>query len=297
MIINRQNLSMAYTGFKAAFQSAFDGAPVDYPQVVTEVTSTTSAEEYAWLGSTTRFREWLGDRVIQGLKQHGYTIKNKSWENTVGVPREAFEDDQYGIYAPMMAQLGQDAREHPDELVWTLMKAGFTEECYDGQPFFDTDHPVLDASGNEASVSNMTGGTEPAWFLLDTTRMIKPMILQKRKPYNFVMMDDEKDENVFMRKEYLYGVDGRSNVGFGLWQLAHGSRAELTPENFNAAYSAMKSMKGDNGRPLNIRPKLLVVPPALRAQALEIVKAERAANGATNINQNVVDVLDTSWLA
>lgn len=297
MLINRQNLSMAYTGFKAAFQQAFDGAPVDYPRITTEVTSTTAAEEYAWLGSTTRFREWLGDRVIQGLKQHGYTIKNKTWENTVGVPREAYEDDQYGIFTPMMAQLGQDAREHPDELVWDLMKRGFTEECYDGQPFFDTDHPVLGADGEETSVSNFTSGSGPAWYLLDDTRMIKPMILQKRKPYNFVMMDDEKDDNVFFRKEYIYGVDGRSNVGFGLWQLAHASQEELTPENFNAVYAAMKEMKGDNGRPLNIRPKLLVVPPSLRAQALEVAKAEKAANGATNINRDVVDVLDVSWLA
>lgn len=297
MIVNRQNLSMAYTGFKATFQNAFDGAPVNYTQITTEVPSATSSEEYAWLGQTTRFREWIGDRVIQAIKQHGYTIKNKTWENTVGVPREAFEDDQYGIYTPLMAQLGQDSREHPDELVFALMKQGETEECYDGQPFFDTDHPVLDADGSETSVSNLTDGAETEWYLLDTSRAIRPFIYQNRKPYNFVMKDSEQDDNVFMQKEFLYGVDGRSNVGFGLWQLAHKAKVALTADNFNSVYAAMKSMKGDNGRPLNIRPNLLVVPPSLRAQALEVVKAERAANGATNINRDVVDVLDTSWLA
>ncbi|MAN51211.1 MULTISPECIES: Mu-like prophage major head subunit gpT family protein [unclassified Marinimicrobium] len=297
MIVNRQNLSMAYTGFKATFQNAFDGAPVNYTQITTEVPSATSSEEYAWLGQTTRFREWIGDRVIQAIKQHGYTIKNKTWENTVGVPREAFEDDQYGIYTPLMAQLGQDSREHPDELVFALMKQGETEECYDGQPFFDTDHPVLAADGSETSVSNLTDGAETEWYLLDTSRAIRPFIYQNRKPYNFVMKDSEQDDNVFLKKEFLYGVDGRSNVGFGLWQLAHKAKVALTADNFNSVYAAMKSMKGDNGRPLNIRPNLLVVPPSLRAQALEVVKAERAANGATNINRDVVDVLDTSWLA
>lgn len=297
MIVNRQNLRMAYTGFKATFQNAFDGAPVNYTQITTEVPSATSSEEYAWLGQTTRFREWVGDRVVQAIKQHGYTIKNKTWENTVGVPKEAFEDDQYGIYTPLMAQLGQDSREHPDELVFDLMGRAETEECYDGQPFFDTDHPVLAADGTETSVSNLTDGAETAWYLLDTTRAIRPFIYQNRKPYNFVMKDQEQDDNVFMQKEFLYGVDGRSNVGFGLWQLAHKAKVELTADNFNSVYAAMKSMKGDNGRPLNIRPNLLVVPPSLRAQALEVVKAERNAAGATNINRNVVDVLDTSWLA
>lgn len=297
MIINRANLATMFTGFKAAFQKAFDGAPIDYDQIVTEVTSTTSTEEYGWLGQTTRFREWIGDRVIQAIKQHGYTIKNKAFENTVGVPRTAIEDDQYGVYSPLMAQLGQDAKEHPAELVYALLKAGTTELCYDGQPFFDADHPVLNAAGDEVSVSNTGGGSGTPWFLLDTTRMIRPLILQKRKPYNFVRKDSETDDNVFHSNEFIYGVDARLNVGFGLWQLAYHSAQTLDATAFNTAYAAMQGMKGDNGRPLGLRPKLLVVPPSLRATALEIVKAERNAAGATNINKDVVDVLSTPWLA
>lgn len=297
MIINRQNLSLLHTGFKAAFQNAFQGAPIDYNQLVLEVTSTTAIEQYGWLGATTRFREWIGDRVIQNLGLHDYAIKNRTFENTVGVPREAIEDDQYGTYTPLMAQLGQDAAEHPSELVYGLLKAGFSTSCYDGQYFFDTDHPVLGANGQEVSVSNSQGGAGTPWFLLDTTRVMRPLILQKRKPYNFVSMDQEKDENVFNRKEYVYGVDARLNVGFGLWQLAYASQQTLDATNFGAAYAAMQGLKGDNGRPLGIRPKLLVVPPSLREAALSVVKAERNANGATNINRDVVDVLVTPWLA
>jgi len=297
MIINQQNLTTLFTGFKSTFQNAFEGAQVDFDQIVTEVPSSTSQEEYGWLGSTTRFREWVGDRVVQGIKQHGYTIKNKTFENTVGVPREAIEDDQFGVYSPMVAQLGQDAREHPAELVYGLLKQGFTELAFDGQPFFDTDHPVLDAAGNETSVSNTQGGSGTAWFLMDTTRAIRPLLLQRRRDYEFTMMDDLKDDNVFWRKEFVFGVDGRLNAGFGLWQLAFASKQTLDAANLNAAIAAMQGMKGDNGRPLGLRPNLLVVPPTLRAQALEEVKAERRADGATNINRDVVDVLSTPWLA
>ncbi|MNG18050.1 Mu-like prophage major head subunit gpT [compost metagenome] len=59
----------------------------------------------------------------------------------------------------------------------------------------------------------------------------------------------------------------------------------------------MQGMKGDKGKVLGIRPKLLVVPPSLRGVALEVVKAERNAAGATNINRDAVDVLVTPWLA
>lgn len=296
MIINRANLSILHTGFQSAFSQGFEGAMPDYDRIVMNVNSTTSVEQYAWLGATTSFREWLGDRVIQNLMKYDYSIKNKSFENTVGVPRDAIEDDQYGVYSPLMEQLGQDARDHPAQLVYALLKAGFTELAYDGQPFFDTDHPVLDANGVEQSVSNFGGGAGTAWFLIDDTRVMRPVIKQNRKPYNFVMLDNETDDNVFMRKEFVYGVDARLNVGFGLWQLAYASKQALDATNFNAAYAAMQSLKGDNDRPLGIRPSLLVVPPSLRADGLAVVKAERDAAGATNINRDVVEVLSTPWL-
>ena len=78
--------------------------------------------------------------------------------------------------------------------------------------------------------------------------------------------------------------------------MAHQSKAELTAENFNAAYTAMTSQKADGGRPLGIRPTLLVVPPSLRQQALNITKAELIGNGVTNTNAGLVDTLVTPWV-
>ena len=34
------------------------------------------------------------------------------------------------------------------------------------------------------------------------------------------------DDNVFFKKEFIYGVDARCNAGYGLWQLAFGSTGE-----------------------------------------------------------------------
>lgn len=297
MIINTQNLRNLFTGYRASFQNAFAGGTPDFDQFTLTVPSTNSTEQYGWLGNSTTFREWIGERVIQNLGVSDYSIKNKDFENTVGVPRNSIEDDSYGLFNPLMGQLGQDASEHPATLVYALLKNGFSQNCYDGQYFFDVDHPVLDAAGVEQSVSNFGGGAGAPWFLLDTTRIMKPLILQKRRDYNFVMMDSDKDENVFMRKEYIYGADARLNVGYGLWQLAYASKQTLDATNFNAAYAAMQGLKGDKGKVLGIRPKLLVVGPTQRAAALEIVEAERNAAGATNINRNAVDVLVSPYLA
>lgn len=296
MIINQTNLRNLFIGYRAAFQNAFAGITPDFDQFVLTVPSTNSVEQYGWLGNSTAFREWIGDRVIQNLGVHDYSIKNLPFENTVGVPRESIEDDSYGLFTPLMGQLGQDAAMHPAELVYALLKDGFTRTCYDGQYFFDTDHPVTNKAGNEVSKSNFQGGSGKPWFLLDTTRVLKPLILQKRKNYNFVTLDGERDENVFMRKEYVYGADARLNAGFGLWQLAYASKQTLEGASFNDAFASMQSMTGDRDKKLGVRPKLLVVGPSQRAQALEVVKAERGANGATNINRDAVDVLVSPWL-
>ena len=54
--------------------------------------------------------------------------------------------------------------------------------------------------------------------------MIKPVIFQRRRDYDLRRMDMRDDEHVFMRDNYRYGVDARVNAGYGLWQLAYGSK-------------------------------------------------------------------------
>lgn len=297
LIVNRANLSAVYTGFKTAFQNGIGQHKSQWQTVATRVPSTTKEERYGWLGKIPNVREWLGDRVVQNLVQHDYAIKNKPFELTIGVDRDDIEDDQYGIYAPLFTEMGQSVAAHPDQLVFGLLKTGFATVCYDGQYFFDTDHPVLDANGAATSVANTDGGAGTPWFLIDGSRAIKPIIYQERKPYNFVNKDREEDDNVFNRKQFVYGADGRSNVGFGFWQFAWGSKQTLDKDHYATARGALMAMKGDYGRPIGVMPNLLVVPPSLEGKALEIVNSERDAAGATNVYKGTATVLVAPWLA
>lgn len=66
-----------------------------------------------------------------------------------------------------------------------------------------------------------------AWYLLDVSKPLKPIIFQSRKKTKFVSMVNENDSNVFNKNEYLYGADGRYNAGYSFWQLAFGSTGEV----------------------------------------------------------------------
>lgn len=296
MIINHGNLSILNQAFSAAFKNGLTTAASQWQGIATMVPSTTAENKYAWLGKITKFREWLGDRQVQNLLVHDYAIKNRTFENTVGVAREEIEDDHYGVYKPVFEQMGQDAATHPDELVFEVLKNGFTKTCYDGQYFFDADHPVGEP-GKQTSVSNFQGGSGTAWFLMDTSKVIKPIIYQKRRDYAFIAKTDLKDDNVFKQNEFVWGADGRSNAGYGLWQLAHASKEPLDKQAYSDMRAAMQSIKADNGKPLVIRPTELWVPPSLEEEALEVVTAERMANGATNVMRNTAKVVVCPWLA
>jgi phage major head subunit gpT-like protein len=298
MEINHATLRSAGVGFNAAFQRGLTSSSSLKDRVATTVRSTTKSNEYGWLGKAPRFREWIGDRVINAMAKHGYTLTNRSFENTIGVDRDDFDDDNLGIYAPLFEELGAAAQSFPDELVFALLKLGFLTNCYDGQYFFDTDHPVLDEAGKLVSVANTDGGAGLPWFLMDVSRPLKPLIYQERKPFNnLIRKDKDDDDNVFFRKEFLYGADGRCQVGFGFWQQAWGSRQTLNAANYETARVAIGSMKGDYGRPLNLNPRLLVVPPALEGAANAIIKSQLINGGESNPWAGTAEVLVVPLLA
>jgi phage major head subunit gpT-like protein len=288
------------TGFSKAFQDALATAPSDWQKVATLVPSSSASNTYGWLSKFPTLREWVGDRVVKNMAAQAYQVQNKLYESTVSVKRTDIEDDNVGIYTPLFAEMGRAAATHPDRLVFELLKNAHTINCYDGQYFFDVDHPVypnVDGTGTATLVSNMQSGSGAAWYLLDTSRAIKPLIFQERTKPELEALTSTQDESVFVRDEYRYGIRYRCNAGLGFWQMAFRSQATLDANNFNAAMAAMMSFKADGGIPLNIKPTVLVVPPSLRAAAIEIVKNERLANGASNPNFGVVDLIVSPWLA
>ena len=58
------------------------------------------------------------------------------------------------------------------------------------------------------------------WYLLDTSKPIKPFLMQTRKAASLVARDNPADPSVFDKKEFLFGVDSRMAAGYTLPFLA-----------------------------------------------------------------------------
>lgn len=292
MIVNQQNLNALYTGYNTSFAKAYDETEVNYDKVAMTVPSESRDTTYAWMGQIPMMREWIGAREIQNLIAYDYVIKNKNFELTTSVPVNDIADDLYGVYAPLMSEMGLSAKKHPDVLTFDLLGKGFSENGYDKVPYFSKKHPMgksenvqsnmgtkklCAASYAEARTAMMTvkgenektlnivpdllvvapqneaiarellfadliAGTSNVnkntcellvvpeltdypdqWYLLCTKRYVKPFVYQLREKPKLICKNKETDDNVFFDDEILYGIKGRYNVGFGLWQLAYGS--------------------------------------------------------------------------
>ena len=295
MMITPQNLRGIYVGFNTIFNKALGDYKPLYPEIATVTPSTTDTETYAWLGDIPGMREWIGEREIQNLTASEYTIKNKSYEATIGIDRDVIEDDRIRLWSSKISALAQNAAKNPDKLIFRLLAEGFTSKCFDGKPFFSDAHktggktvsnmshaklsldayiaarasmmsltnskgeplalvpdklvvpPALEKEARDILVADFINGTkntmqgtakplvapqlaghDSAWFLLCTTQPVKPLIYQERKKPKFVSKTNETDDNVFMSKQFLYGVDARGNAGYGFWQMAYGSDGKPT---------------------------------------------------------------------
>jgi len=306
MILNQHNLNALFNGFRTVFNDAFRAAPTYYAEIASIVNSDSRDETYGWLGEFPSLREWIGDRHIKSLAAHSYNIRNKKFELTFSVSREDIEDDKYGTFSPLIGEMAYAAAGHPDELIFQILNNGFAEKGYDGVPFFSDAHPIEMNDSTAGTASNVTAGSGPAWYLLDASRPLRPLIFQKRVDYSFDRLDQPNDENVFRRDELMFGIRARCSAGFGLWQFAHGSKADLTPANYAAARAAMRGLRGRGGRPMGIKPTHLVVPPALEEAAQQIVagatKLVEAADGTpvTSVSNTWVGsakVIVSEWLA
>lgn len=297
MLVNKENIGNVFISLKTTFNNAFSAAPSVWQKIAMKITSTTSQNDYAWLSKFPKMRAWVGDKNVKSLEAAKYTIPNKDWEATIEVDRNDIEDDQLGIYGPQAQMAGESAAQLPDEIVIDLVNGGFTNTCFDGQYFFDTDHQVAGASvSNKLTVvlsvatqaaaiasygaartamrkfkddegrplnitpdvllvgpalehvalalvnndrlddgkANPFKGTaevvvdaritsDTAWFLLDTTKAVKPFIYQERKAPVFVEQTSAENDDVFNRKKFKFGAEARAAGGYGFWQLAIGS--------------------------------------------------------------------------
>ena len=119
-------------------------------QLSNSFTSDQAGEDYRWLGMSPAMREWVGGRMAKGLRDSGYTLQNKAFESTLEISVDDMRRDKTGQIMVRIAEHVDRANAHWARLLSSLIIAGESTACYDGQLYFDTDH-AEGASGDQSN--------------------------------------------------------------------------------------------------------------------------------------------------
>jgi phage major head subunit gpT-like protein len=132
-------------------------------RICSVVPSDSDSEDYSWLGAVPGVREFVTERQLKDLSHFNQNIRNKTWENTLGVKRSDVEDMKLGMLKLRIEQLAEKAARYPGQLavaylLGALGSAAAPYLCYDGQGYFDTDHtaPNIVGGGGAVQVNKFT---------------------------------------------------------------------------------------------------------------------------------------------
>lgn len=143
-------------GLRADFMKAFEGTEnALIMQAALNVPSSAASEKFGWLGSSPTMQEFKDEKAPKGLLDFDYTISNVPYEATIKVDKFALKNDQLGGVQVRIRDLAARAKQFPIKLMIELLKAGTTQLCYDGLPFFSVSH----TEGDSGTQSNLLTGT------------------------------------------------------------------------------------------------------------------------------------------
>jgi phage major head subunit gpT-like protein len=147
MLITPANLNILFTGVETRFWQAFTVEQLQYQKLCT--TYPVGSENWisAWIPMTDKLREWNGARIVRTPAPQTYMVPIKPFEATYGIDKYKILDDSYGVYTPVVANLGKQAAKFPDYQLRDLLQnagswTGSFQNGTDGITHWNTAHPV-----------------------------------------------------------------------------------------------------------------------------------------------------------
>jgi phage major head subunit gpT-like protein len=148
MLISAPNLSYFFTTLETKFQLAYDTAESWHDQIATTYPVTSEAFVSGWIGMLDKMRVWRGARQVRTPAPQTYTATILPFELTESIDQFKLADDSYGIYYPLIQNMGTMTKKWPDYSIRDLIEAGgdfsgtIAQTGTDGVSHWNTAHPV-----------------------------------------------------------------------------------------------------------------------------------------------------------
>ena len=114
------------------------------------------SETYRWLGMAPALAEYKGQRMAKGARDFSIQIINREYENSLKFKTKVIRRMKSKALDILISGLAERFPEHIGYLLSTLILAGHTTTCYDGQYFFSASHSEGDSGTQKNLLTSST---------------------------------------------------------------------------------------------------------------------------------------------
>lgn len=158
-------LDTLYASFRIQFKDGMQKATKCYEEIATAIQSHTLIENYPIIDQLGKMREWIGPRKMNDFRFRTLSVKNRDFENTIRINRDAIADEQIGLYGSLIAGLGTTSENLWDDLIFDAL---CTDQTWlDGKEFFDETrtysdgmNKICNSSENELTYEEYTAARD-----------------------------------------------------------------------------------------------------------------------------------------
>jgi phage major head subunit gpT-like protein len=147
-----QGLANINTTFELMADELFkEKLPGNYELYTDIMPTTTETMEMDWIGETPLMREWLGAKIIEGMRSYLHTLILSSYEATTSVRRKSIT---YGRVPAIQKRLGQFLQQQAGVYNYgSIAKLITNPTGYDGVSIFSASHPFAADGGTFSNYS------------------------------------------------------------------------------------------------------------------------------------------------
>jgi phage major head subunit gpT-like protein len=178
-----RDCAVSLTEFSSEFLGALAMGEVDqWAEMAGKVITSTALKDVlpiAIYGAL--YREFKGDVKYRSLFEKSIELKPKTWQDGVAELLAIVEAPDFIGWGDQPDEMAKAALAIANDVVIELLEAGISTACqFDGQFFFDTDHPVNLFKGSETFSNDFTGaGTD---FTLANVKLAKQRFRDIKAP-------------------------------------------------------------------------------------------------------------------
>jgi len=245
------SVQQVYQGTRIAFTEAMLGMTTDPISDIAMFTQSNGSSEKLRLGGDIpEMEKWAGgEREFATLANAEFEIVNEKFATGITMSEDDIEDDRLGMYAPQIAQLGENAAAFPSRYIGYHLLNGFagnlfperklgTGVGYTGAQFFSASHSMF---GGPAQ-SNLVG----ALALNEANLQIADLKLQAMRTWKGDRLLDMKGSTLIVGpKQEKAAIE----LIKSLWLINAAGTANRDNVFWNGRYTVMVSRRIEIGSP------------------------------------------------